>query len=826
MSLLALLLGLAYAQDVVGVPRTGTLHHGRWTEVIVAGVGSDGEPLRQRPDLQCDRGAVAPLARESAPGTSLWWVLPDERAGKVRCRAAWGATVGAFALPVGLVESTPLDAAERAVGLVSADAIRVEVAGTDLVPEALQVVTSEGSVRRVHAEDDRLVVEVTPDEDPVPRVMLLGLRDRRRASRPRWTLVRLKARLEQTVRTEPGATVSVRVGDRTYGPVVVDETGMAKLKVEQYPEEQEGVIEVSDDVGNTTRRTFQMSSRRAARLVPFVSGPRYPGEPPPTVWLTAIRGDGRRWTGPAPTCRTPRLGDLPLVAVPEGWMLQLPRSDAGDAWEVRVRCVLADVAVASFSVPLADAVPVGMNLRVWPEVLSADFPLADVAVSFNNAIGERIPVVGDVDLTAEYGTFEGIQHVGPVVRAEYLGDLAAEVGEDQITATWTAPPGEGVVDRLEAVVLDATGAKVRTAVRTLDALRRPLEGIRVTVEGAAPVEGVTDAQGWAVVDVPVPNAATIVRLSARTRMQEVTTLGVRGTAWQGGPLRPDLQAGAFLNVDPGRVADVDIQMKPPQIATGPGGRSEISVRFLDRSGLVVEEREPEVTVDAGQLIRASGNDTDTHVFRYIAPRSFRERDVEVSARSLTLDVAESRVLRIRSKPPRYIFGVSGGLQSNLIELNTARINVHGEFRIPVGDPELFDDPPGPSRFMLRAGIGWYGSQQSADISGTSSTVRMDLFPITFGFLLRQEYATQAFWVGGLWEVVPYRSVAQFQTGAAIGASGALAGGGAFAGYGIRIPSGEVGVELRGSFLTSPAATVGFEGPVGGLSALLTYRLLL
>ena len=82
---------------------------------------------------------------------------------------------------------------------------------------------------------------------------------------------------------------------------------------------------------------------------------------------------------------------------------------------------------------------------------------------------------------------------------------------------------------------------------------------------------------------------------------------------------------------------------------------------------------------------------------------------------------------------------------------------------------------------------------------------------------------------GLWfglglVVAPYRGEVRFGEQLSDVAWGVLPPGVAIiGGYGLRVPGGEITVELRGSTLFSPGAVFPYRGSVGGLAALLGYR---
>jgi hypothetical protein len=183
---------------------------------------------------------------------------------------------------------------------------------------------------------------------------------------------------------------------------------------------------------------------------------------------------------------------------------------SGALFEPRVECGLAEATVA-LALPLGTELPSRVELRAYPDTLSADFPIAQVQAALLNGRGERLPPDA-LRLTAQRGSLE-LSPVDGALRGEYRGAAAVEAGGDTLLAAWSHPVGEGLAWELELSAAAADGGVLVALVRARDRQARPLPGAPVRVRlGELAVDAVTDARGWAKVLFPaLPAEATMVR---------------------------------------------------------------------------------------------------------------------------------------------------------------------------------------------------------------------------------------------------------------------------------------------------------------------------
>lgn len=820
----------ARAWEVDAVAADGALLEGAVGWVWIAVQDDQGRPVSSEPVVRSADAVVVPLHVQAAPGVFGFSVAPAPGERAVGLRVEHEGRDRSISVPVEAAPQPRWSAPEVVVAELSEEEVTFLVRGDDLPPpEALDVRSERARLIGVTAEPDGLRVRLAPapSEDGFPRAWLVAVRDTRGLAPPQWVRVRQRSRL--AVRAgglEPGSQVWVSVGARSYGPDVADASGAVAVLIDHYPGEVEGRVRVVDPAGNEASRPTQLPGENQTLLMGVVAGSREQGEAPPSVYVRADTSRGGPWRRDPPLCRAPRFGDLPVFELGAGiWRVQVPYVPPSASVELRVQCDLDD-ASTSLSLPVAAEVPVGIELKVWPEELTADFPVADVRVSLHNAVGERVPFAGKLMLDAALGSLRVLDAEGPVRRAEYRGGLSAEVGEDIVEARWYQSAGAGPVDRLRLTTAAMPVAgELQVWVRAEDANRRPLPGREVAIEaGDRTMVTETGAGGWAHVLLPLLAGERPVRISARSEGRRRQIVLVRGTEVSAGvPGGPDLFASVTLPVTVGRVAEVELSATPAQLKPGRGETSIVTARFVDRTGHLADAAAPEVTSSEGEL-RPLEADVDGTMRWELVPRpSFRTRTIEIRARSEALDVEESVGVELRSPAANAIVGVSAGVQSNFAALLSPRLELSGDFRVRFGRQD--GQPLGPSRFFVRSAVAWYSAAGSAGGDGIEGRKQTSFFPISVVLMLRQEYPAHAFWVGLGGQLVPYWGATSFD-GVVVDRGGGVLPPALVlaAGYGLRVPGGEVVLEVQGSTLSSPGDRRAVAGFVGGVAVGLGYRL--
>lgn len=820
---------VAHGVEVQAVAVDGALRPGATREVSLAAVDDAGHALETPPDVVSEDGTWQRLAARDRAGVWAYAVAPRDGATTVHARVSWAEGAAEVALPVEAADASGLTIAAPTASLDDPYAsvwIGAPTASALPPADALRIATSEGRVLAVESDGDRLRVDIEPDDHPYPRALVVGVADARTSAPPTWSVLRLRYSWELEVEGSPGSSVRVTVGGRTYGPVTIGASGASKVAIAQLPGERRGRVRVTEPSGAETDTPFPMPGPTGPQLIALVPTVRQVGAPTPDVYLYALGEDTRPWRGAAPTCRAPRVGSLAVTPLDTAsWRVRVAADAVDELWDLRIRCSLGGEADTTVSLPLDGDVPVALRARIAPEELSTDLPIADVSVSLVNALGDRMVADGRFAVDADLGLISDTRKEGPAFRAEYRGDITVEIGDDTVRAAWFAPPGRGSVQTLEAHPGPVRGTRAVVYVRALDAGRRPLADRALeVVDGARALHVTTDAQGWGAVDVPwegrlVPR---VLELRSDGVSRRVATLP--GAAGNRGPGMPDLRTQLAVRVDPGRLAQIEITVSPRRLTPGPRATALVRARLLDRSGQLARTEPPELEVSEGRLLPQGLADDGAWEYRFVPAPSFRARTVEVAARSEALDVESTRSLEIAPDAVKRWVGVSGGVLSNFGRILSPHAAIDLAWRIRLGPRDL-DLPTARTRLFVRTGIAWHGAEASTTSAGAvSGRLRMDLVPIHVSLVVRQEYPAMAFWfsLGGV--LAPFHGTASFDDVVVASGPGLLPPGlTVTGGYGVRVPGGEIALELKGLVLTSPGSDFSFAGQVGGLAGTVGYR---
>lgn len=824
---LALLLGVALAEgpQVRIVAPRGTPRPGQVVPLWVA-LSEDGAPLSGVPvQLTASAGELLGPDGEIAPG--LW---------QVRYRApATGDSVELLATALSQKVREKLTLAPQAQPSVSAPplltgtvggALSFDVEGADLPPpEQLQIVASEGRVASVERVGDRLHVTWTPGTDPFPRVVPIGVRDRRQpADAPAWVLASLRGRARVPIQTEPGSRVTVRVGGRSYGPVTAGADGVAMMVLEVRPGEDHADVQLSDEAGNVQESVLNLGGSTSPALVLVAEDSLPPQGAIPPVYLHAIEADGRPWRGAAPSCTT-SLGDPGGLAQtgPGSWTLDLPALPADAFFDVRVDCSLERAARASLRVPVDNALPSRLTLRTWPDELTGDNAIAQVLVALENGLGERVAGEG-LSLRAQLGSIQVEETPGlGSLRGLYDGSAAIAAGGDTLEASWNLPLGEGrpwdLV--LTSGPVDPGATSFQVAARALDRRGLPLPGIAVTLDaGGGPVVARTDARGWARASLSGSGGAPWV-IVARVAGLERRAVAFVGAGSGPDPEAPDLHADKTLPIHAGRVREVFLSADPPVLSAGGGQQALIVVRLLDRAGHEVTDLSPRLEATAGTLSAPRPREDGSFEATYTPPPGMPYGTVNVTATGAVGSSAEFRGTTTLEIAPREVKRATGVEVGGILGGGPALspwLSLEFDQRLPLTKLPLF----------LRVGLGTYGRRVTGSDDLTGSDLDMDLrfFPATLGVHARSDGRRLATWLGMAAVVAPYQLDVRLDQQLIIQGPGfAQPGFAVYGGVSRRLRVGEVQLNARYMALSTGVTDAGWQGNVGGVIATLGYRLL-
>lgn len=806
------LLAPAGAADPVWFSLTGAPEPGASARVAV--ITAPGQAL---PQVEALAGTVLAVTPWSHPGVLLVDVLAPSEPIPVVLQARQELVTWRWVLHPAPSPGPGLRVPEVVEGSVSEGAVTIVVTpeAAPLDPGALQLAVGEGEVVGRRALSDG-GVELTwvPGPARTARVVPIGVRDGDdpRAT-PVWTQVRLKARASIPVQTEPGASVTVNVRGRVYGPAVADASGRAEVVVEVRPGERTATALLADAAGSRQSFTLSLGSPGATSLVALAHGPVLPGRPAPPVYLHALDEDGQSWSGGAPSCVAVGLGELAVAELgPARWVARFPDLTERPALDLRVDCALErGTASTALRVPLVEGVAERIGLRVYPEEVTADLPVAQIQATVEDAAGDRIAPVS-LFLDASAGEIRLLEVDGAAVRADYLADPTVPVGT--ITARWYQPVGAGRPwELLLGASVVADGLEV--VARAEDRVGRPLAGVAVEVGVDGDLaEAVTDEHGRALRLVARPGgpSSLVAKVGDLERRQPVVP-------WAPPPAPPaaaTLLVSQEVQVRAGRVRTVELSADPPLLVTGTGQSSKVRVRLLDQAGRPVTDEAVELKADVGRVGPARFESDGSLVADYTPPAGLEEGMVELTARSLAGGLAGSTRLELVRAPVRWTLSVAGGYLVGSLRSPSGRVALAGHL------------PRVEAPLWASVGFSAWGDARAVTDAERGSVVdlRMVVVAVDAGLATRLERGRWSLTAGGALVLAPYSLTAAWEDSGTVRAWGLhLPGASVAAGAGWRLGGGEAVAGVRGVALAADPADVGYLGRVGGVAGELGYRLL-
>ena len=781
----------------------GPLRPGRAVTVEVAAT----DPLAV-PRLKASQGALRALG-EVRPSVWAWQLVPQT--GPLSLTASTTTHRIERDLVAQPWASSSLAVPLRVDAAAGDAAVVVRIRGEGLSPGDVEVAVGEGRVTEVRATDEpgAIDVELALDDRPFPRVVPVGVRDTRTDDAPAWTEVRLRSRPRLPVTAEPGASLTLVVGERTYGPFEADAAGQIDAVVDQYPGENVARARLVDDLGNETVTDMPLSSPPGVQLVALVSGERLPDGRPPLLFLHAIEGDGRKLRGAQPVCQTPE-AELSVIPLETGWAAVTPPMDDAEPTDLRVVCTLEE-SIRQLRVPVTSGVAQRLRLRVWPERLRSDFPVADVRVVLEDARGDRIDT-DEVQVKAALGDVVLESQGGIVARGEYRGEAAVAAGSDTLVATWSAPPGSGPADRV--VVGWHPGRSPDVLVvhgRAVDRLGRPLQGVELRLAtDLDQTRVVTGPRGYGTAELGRHDGIT--RVAASASVWRAEALAPPDTR-RGGPGTPELTDAAVVSIDPGRVAGVSVEVDPPILRAGPGAVAWVYVDLEDGQGAPVTDAELDLVVSEGSLGEVRLRSDGRYVAEYTPEPGGAVRDVVVTAESDGLRTATR--LSVQPRVARLAFGPWVGWQTNFGEVSALAVGADLDIR-------LRSRGLGES-MMVRLGGSGYALSTEFQGAGEALTLAGSVVPVHAALLLRDDPGPFGLWLGGGGSVAMQRLLLRSETQQLAEGTRWLVGPVVMAGASRRLLGGEAFVEARGSWLSGRSGDIGYSGNLGGLGIGLGWR---
>lgn len=829
-TLLVALWPLAVHADVSLVAVDGALVPGRPNRLLVV-IHRDGRTITEAlPAVAADPGRVEMAEGRIRDGVyGYHYLAPADASGQVTFTIGTGSGgIKRVHMPLSKLPEPVLEGPEYLDVVAGGDHEVLVTLQSDDVPAPQEVMAqlSEGEVLGVEAKEGELVIRAKLGAERFPRVAVLAVHDLRYPDHPpAWVPIRVVGRPRIPVRTEPGATVVLEVGKRSYGPFIADEQGVATASISAWPGEETAAVTITDLSGNAQRSTLNLARDHRPLLVHLNAPTRPSSAPIAPLYLAAFDAWGHAWKGGEPHCSVSPEGGGEIIAHDVGRYVLVPVPPEDEGYlDLRVDCEIPGTqANTRARLPMGEGIPDRLMLRVYPAALSADFPVAQVQVLLEDRIGERIAPDG-VDVGADKGTVKLERVEGGALRGEYNGAAAGGSGADRIWASYHRGEGSGPVASLVVGHGGPRTVQTRTMLpvhgRALDALGRALEGIEVELSlGAMRTHAITDARGWASAELEVTEPESFAVLECRYRDRSARAPFLPGTP--GPPIvleQADLSTEIEVPISAGRVREVFIDTLPAVLHSGPSAVARVRVRLVDRHGNAVTDETVRVVADVGEVGSLRITADATYEAWYRPPSDLRAGTVQLSAHSQEGAVVGSTKLELLPRPLSWAAGLSGGFLSNFGSIHSGMIDLSVEGRV-------FDDL---EWVLLRGSVSYYADRKTFldEVTGQDITIRSTFIPVALSGSFRHEWGLNALSVGAGLVVLVYDGETRFGDLPGTGGTG-VGGPGAslHAGFARRVALGELTVETRYLLISTNQGGYGYDGPVGGVAVLPGYRVL-
>ncbi|MDG1482124.1 MAG: hypothetical protein P8R54_21205 [Myxococcota bacterium] len=686
----------------------------------------------------------------------------------------------------------------------------LRVTGAELPkPADLTVAVAEGRIQSVESVEGALEITWLPTRSPFARAIPIGVLDARRPDiRPTWGVIRLRGRPQLPLQAEPGASVTVTIGTRSYGPFIANASGQVRPRVEVWPGEDTIDILTQDTLGNVGRTRQALGGDALPRLLGLTAGLSGPDAPAPRVFLWAVRPDGRSWRGAAPTCFGSSGSALSSEKLDGGqWSMTVPSDD-------RLDCSLADQARAVVLLPEQPPVPGVLQLQVVPTTLTADLPRARVRIFLEDTEGRSMSA-SEVIVGAGLGSLRMTDRDGEL-SGEYLGEGALSAGGDQLTAAWSRQPGLGAVWDVQLAAIPMERG-VTVAGRALNRAGEPVAAVSMLLRaGNQEVTVDTDSLGWAVAEL-VAETPQVLSASVNQR--------IAAAGWQPGemvgraPGTPDLLTSESITIEAGRVREIFLSTDPRTLIAGGGFSAEVEIRLEDRVGRPILNEDITLDASQGRLTAVFGEPDGRYFATYTPPEELAAGVVQITAAVGKGGLIAATDLRVVPSITQRMTGPVGGWVRGLGEMSSPWLALEHDWKVDRWEAPLF----------LRVYGGSYRDQVSVedDVTGEQVSLELTVVPVGVGVLGRQELRQLTGWLGMAVTAAPYYLETRFagqreSTASALGIA-SLPGLQLFGGVGRRFPNGELQGQVGGLALADGAKDIGWTGFIGGVWLSAGYK---
>lgn len=804
----ACLLNAAQATPTLMATIDREVHPAAGTLRIVAVTHDDGAPL-MAPTPNVLSGQHVTQMEMVRPGH--WEAsIPRHKEGTIEVK--WGESSTAIGIKERAWERSRLEVADVLNGKVG-QPLQFSVTQKDGTLSGLTIASQEGEAQ---IKCDAGICQVTwrPGDAPFPRAVPLIISDPGHPNAPPTvTIARLAARPLIPVKTEPGAAVTLTIGERSLGPEIAGDSGEVRFRVDVLPGDKTASVQLEDTLGNRQSSTIVIGGNTGATVSVAHQGTIIEGAPWPKVWVAATHSNGSPWRGTTPTCSG--LTDLGLIRIKDGLWFGIV--DAQNSLDRRVSCEVGRSQPGTVLVPVDRARATRLALQMYPPQLSADIPIAEIQSYLVNGVGERLPSAG-IHIEAARGVLHR-DSGGETrwVRARYDGSKASMGGEDIIRAVWSRPMGEdGLWDVALATAAPGNGDSIVVDARAVDQGGRPLSGVAVafTVEDKKQTQ-TTGEGGWATATFDWPGRRKVAKVqvdAAGERRFGFTLKGDRPTA---GPGQADLVNEIAIQISPGRVHGVLLNTSRRTL-TNDGATATVTVQLEDKLGNPISGPSVDVTVSRGNIGPVEQRGDGTFIATLQPNPGIEPGLIRVTARTEDGQFNASTDIKVVHKLVDWSLGSRVGALITLNGRPRPYASIDYERRLPV--PFLYARGSFDS-YSLRA-------EEADPITGSQVDLRLRTYGASGGLVVRRTGIGFPVWAGARILLAPFHQTARVGDSIASSGWGWLSPGASMtAGSGVRFLGGEAFWEVDYVFIAAPTGTIGWEGPVGGLVTALGFKLL-
>jgi hypothetical protein len=777
---------------------------------IIAVTHEDGEPATEDTPVVWVNGGSEPMT----PASPGHWVktvdIADEGISRLRVTAGNSETF--VAVEQANQPKARLIAPDSVSGVVG-EAVSFAVRSPDGPLTDLAVTGGEGEAA-IDCSVDECTVNWTPGEAPFPRAvsLLLAEPDRPRDT-PTSVTVRLSAFPVIPVTTEAGAIASVRIGDREAPPQTAGADGSVRFRLEVQPGDELAVVSLEDRLGNKQSSTIVIGGKTGPQMTMARQGTIIAGAMWPKVWVSVVDASGAPFVGGTPDCQG--LTQRGLLRQQAG--LWVGTVDARNHLDRRVECRIPGGQPKSLLVPVDRERATRLVVQVYPPELTADIPIAEVQSYLVNGVGERLPS-GNIRLSADRGTIQrDTAGDGRWVRARYDGHKAANDGSDVLQASWRRPAGTGGLwDLAISAAAPGVGDEVLLDARAVDQGGRPLAGVEVAFRvGSVQRSAKTGENGWATAIVPWPASKNTTTVHASAAGESRRAFVLRGDRPVASPGSPDLVNDTAIQITPGRVHGVVLNTSH-RVLTNDGMTATISVLLEDKLGSPIRGPRVEIVSSAGEIGAVTERGDGKYSATLAPPIGMKPGKIRITAN--TEDGRFSASTDVTVKHKELVWSLSGragalaGAQGGISPLQGIAYSRKLPFRFLYigGSVETFS---------LRA-------NDIDPVTRSAVDLRLNTLMVSTGLYIRRQAGLWPVWAGGKVLVSPYHMMATIDGDVASSGWGWMSPGAALStGVGVRMLGGEAFAEADYLFIAAPSASIGWQGPVGGLVGALGFKLL-